>query len=104
MKTVTVTKRSRELRELLEIAQGQDLVAQTPGGDAFPVSLIDDFGYEVAQQRQNRKLMAFLRERFRESRKQKGVPLAEVKRPLGLDNGRSAKGKKTRQQSASNTR
>ncbi len=65
MKTITVSRRSRQLKDLLEIAQEEDLVVHTPEGDVFLLSLIDDFTDEVAQQRKNRKLMAFLKTRFR---------------------------------------
>jgi len=46
--------------------------------------MTNDFDYEIAQQRRNKKLMAFLDKRFREARREKGIPLEEVERQLGL--------------------
>jgi hypothetical protein len=98
MKTVTITRRSRQLKDLLEIAQEEDLVVQTPEGDAFFLSLVDDFAHELIQQRKNRKLMAFLKKRFHEARQQEGIPLERVKRQLGLKGAGAEKGNKTRRQ------
>lgn len=85
MKTVAVTNRSREMRKLLELAKKQDVVVRTSDGDEFVLSLIDDFDVELALQRKNKKLMAFLDKRLREGRRQEGIPLDEVKRRLGLN-------------------
>jgi hypothetical protein len=104
MKTVTVTRRSRQLKDLLEIAQEEDLVVQTPEGDAFLLSLIDEFSHEIVQQRKNRKLMAFLKGRFRDARQQTGVPIQQVRQALGLKDGDSEKGKKTRRKIPPNSR
>jgi hypothetical protein len=84
VKTITVTNRSRELKRLLEIAKDEDLVLRTPEGDEFVLSVIDDFEQEIALQRQNKKLMAFLDVRFRQARQHKSIPLEEVKRQLGV--------------------
>jgi hypothetical protein len=59
MKTVKVTLRSREIQKLLEMAKSEEIVLQTPSGDEFMLSAIDDFAIEMAQQRQNKKLMVF---------------------------------------------
>ncbi len=85
MKTIVVTNRSRELKRLLEIAKQEDLVLRTRDGEEFMLSAVDGFAQEIALQRQNQKLMAFLDQRFREARQEKGIPLEEVKRRLGLD-------------------
>jgi hypothetical protein len=85
MKTFAVTNRSRELKRLLKVAKREDVVLRTPDGDEFVLSLIDDFDYELSRQRQNEKLMAFLDERARQARKEKGIPLEEVKRRLGVN-------------------
>lgn len=42
---------------------------------------IDDFDIEIAQTRQNEKLMAFLEQRAKQTQT---IPLDEVKRQLGL--------------------
>ena len=88
MKTVTVSQRSRVIKDLLKIAKQEDVVIRTSEGDEFMISLVDDFGHEVAQQRQNKKLMAFLDARFKKARAEPGTPLAEVIKELGRNNGR----------------
>jgi hypothetical protein len=96
MKVVKITKRSSELRKLLESADREDIVVETPEGDLFLISAVDEFAYEIAQQRKNKKLMAFLDKRFRAARQEKGIPLEEVNRRLGLDsNGRKNSRRKT---------
>jgi len=102
MKTVTITRRSGQLRELLAIAQDEDVVVQTKNGESFLVSLIDDFEYEVVQQRKNRKLMAFLKERFRQGRQEPGIPLEQVRRELGLSETVPDKRKKARRKTPRN--
>jgi hypothetical protein len=47
--------------------------------------LVGDFDYEIARQRRNKRLMAFLDKSFHAARQEKGIPLAEVKRLLGLN-------------------
>lgn len=82
MKTLTVQTTSGELSALLEQARDEDVLVQTSDGTEYVVSIVDDFDLEVARTRQNQKLMAFLEER---SKQTETVPLAEVKRKLGLD-------------------
>lgn len=84
MKTVSIRRCPGELRRILTAAAQEDVVVRPPQGGEILLSLIDDFDYEIAAQRRNPKLMAFLEERFRQARKEKGVPLEEVKRRLGL--------------------
>ena len=85
MKTVAITNRSRELKRLLELAKQDDVVMRTPEGEEFMLCVVDDFEHEIAQQRRNKKLMAFLDERFRQARAQPGIPLAQVRKQLGLN-------------------
>ena len=54
MKVVKITKRSSELRKLLESADREDIVVETPEGDLFLISAVDEFAYEIAQQRKNK--------------------------------------------------
>jgi hypothetical protein len=67
------------------MAKQEDLVLRTRDGDEFILSVIDSFEQEIALQRQNKKLMTFLDERFRKARQEKGIPLEEVQRQLGLN-------------------
>jgi hypothetical protein len=101
MKTVTVTNRSREMKTVLRLAKKEAVVVRTPDGDEFMLSWIDDFDHEIAAQRRNQKLMAFLDRRFRQARQEQGIPLKEVERSLGLDS-RGAKG--SRRKARSNPR
>lgn len=81
---IAISRCPEELQRILTAAEKQDLVLRAPKGDELLLSLIDDFDYEIAAQRRNPKLMAFLKERFRRARKKKGIPLQEVRRRLGL--------------------
>jgi predicted NodU family carbamoyl transferase len=74
---------------MLEIARQEDLVLRAPDGQEFILSAIDDFEHEIALQRQNQKLMAFLDERFRQARQEKGIPLEDVKRQLRMNSDAS---------------
>jgi hypothetical protein len=84
MKMVSIRRCPAELQRLLKAAKSDDVIIRLPSGGELLFSLIDDFDYEIAGQRRNPKLMAFLDRRFRRARKEKGVPLKEVKRRLGL--------------------
>lgn len=90
MRTVAI-RWSPQVRRIVKLAQKEDVVLRSIEGDQVLLSLIDEFDYEVAAQRRNKRLMAFLKERFRRARKEKGIPLEEVRRRLGLPN-RSANG------------
>jgi hypothetical protein len=98
MKTITLSKRSKVLQRLFNIAQEEDVVVRTPEGDQFFVSLIDDFAHEIALQRKDRKLMAFLDARFRAARQGKCIPLEEVDRKLSVKPKARTAGEKKRRQ------
>lgn len=85
MKTITVNKRSQVVKQLLDMARQEDLLLRSEDGDEFMLVAVDDFDWEIAQQRANKKLMRFLDDRFRKARKQKGTPLDEVARRLGVE-------------------
>ena len=81
MKTVTIPSQASELQALLEQARDEDILVRTDDGTEFLVSVIDEFDQETALTRQNAKLMALLDER---AKQEETIPLAEVKRQLGL--------------------
>jgi hypothetical protein len=81
MKTVNLSNLTNELTALLDQANDEDLVVRLADGREFLLSAVDDFDIEIAQTRQNDKLMALLEERARQTRT---VPLDEVKRHLGI--------------------
>ena len=81
MKTVNLSNPTNELTALLDQANDEDLVVRLADGREFLLSAVDDFDIEIAQARQNTKLMALLEARARQPRT---VPFDEVKRRLGI--------------------
>jgi len=95
MKTVIVSARSKTLNELLKMARRTDLILQSVDGTQFVLARVrdslafyvgnsDDFDTEIAATRKNRKLMKFLNKRVTKAKAGRGIPLAEVRRQLGL--------------------
>lgn len=84
MRTVTIKRCSQEMRRLLKSAKKEDVVLRTAEGREVLLSQIGDFDYEIAAQRANKELMAYLDRLGRRSRREKGIPLEEVCRQLGL--------------------
>jgi hypothetical protein len=82
MKTVTIPPQATDVNVLLEQAREEDILVRAADGTEFMLSAVEDFDREVARTRQNAKLMALLDERAKQTQT---VPLAEVKRRLGLD-------------------
>jgi hypothetical protein len=66
---------------LLQQARKADVIVRAADGTEYMITLIDDFDRELAAQRRNEKLMAFLDERARST---EWIPLEEVERRLGL--------------------
>jgi hypothetical protein len=81
MKTVNLSNPTRELTALLDQANDEDVVVRLADGREFLLSAVDDFDIEIAQTRQNEKLIAFLEKRARQTQT---LPLDEVKRRLGI--------------------
>jgi hypothetical protein len=82
MKTVSLLDLLAPLSELLEQAQEEALILQTPDGKEFILAALDDFAHEVELTRQNPALMALLDRRGRE---ESTVKLSNLKIQLGLD-------------------
>jgi len=94
MKTVSVSQRSKVLRELLRLAQATDVIVQSSDGAQFFLTRItnadtfyiskgeDDFNAEIAATRKNTRLMKFLDKRGEKAQGRKGTPLAEARRRL----------------------
>jgi hypothetical protein len=95
MKTLRLSTRSKAVRSLLEKARKQAVVVQTTDGSEFMVTAIDDFDREIAAQRRNKKLMAYLDECAKETEL---IPLEDARRRLGLamDGGKTSKKKSPR--------
>ena len=86
MKTIDAGAVS-SLAELLDLARSETVRLTTSEGREFLLTEVGEpgeaeFQAEVEATGQNRELLMFLEERSRESKR---VPLAEVRRRLGLD-------------------
>lgn len=92
MAVITVPTEEKILNELLKQAQHSDLILETADGQrfmlvsmeawaGFEVGEEDDFECEVELTGQNQELMQFLGQRRSHGKK---IPLAEVKKKLGL--------------------
>jgi hypothetical protein len=81
MKTITISEQSAEINALLEQARHEDLLVRSADGNEYLLVAIEDFDEEIARTRQNARLMALLDERAKQGQT---IPLAEVKRQLGL--------------------
>jgi hypothetical protein len=73
--------------ELLDLAKDGTVLLTTSEGREFILTEVgeldeDDFDAEIEAISRNREFMAFLEERSRETKR---IPLAEVKKRLGLD-------------------
>ena len=81
MKTITIPKRSKSIIDLLKQAQTENLILKSPEGVEYILAEIDDFNREIELTRQNEELMKLLEQRAQQT---KTIPLAEVKRQLGV--------------------
>jgi hypothetical protein len=81
MKTMTLPEDLAEILLVFEQANDEDVIIELADGRQFILSAIDDFDIEIAQTRQNQRLMTFLEQRAKQT---KTIPLDEVKRQLGL--------------------
>ena len=101
MNTITVSKNSKTLNDLLKKARRANVILRSESGEQFVLAKVssaqsfyvgdsDDFEEEVKATRSNKKLMKFLDKRGAEAKRGKLIPMAEVERRLGLKkrNGR----------------
>jgi hypothetical protein len=99
MKTVTVSARSRTLNKLMKMAEHGELILQSTSGEQYLLARVtgtesfyvgdsDDFDEEIAATRKNKRLMKFLDERCAKAKGEKGIPIEEVRRQLGLQKPR----------------
>lgn len=94
MNVITISLEEKTLNELFEKAQQAGLVLQSAGGQRFVLASIDegwegfevgtgdDFEQETQLTAQNQELMKFLSQRRSQGKR---IPLAEVKKQLGLE-------------------
>ncbi len=93
MKTIRISQRSRAVTALLHQARKEDVIIQDADGMEYMMTLVDDFDREIAAQRRNKKLMAFLDQR---SRSTKWIPLQDIEKELGLSPWRRNQNSTTR--------
>jgi hypothetical protein len=85
MKTVDVAKQSLAVNALLDKARQEDVLVRAADGSEFLLTAVDDFAEEITRTRENKKLMAFLERRARES---STMTLDQVKQRLGFETPR----------------
>ena len=81
MRTLDVSKELPSVKDLLELAGGENLILRTAEGREFILAEIDDFDRELELVRQSKELMEFLEQR---SLEEKTFTLSEVREKLGL--------------------
>lgn len=81
MRTIELAATSPEFSELLRQAADEDLVVRLPDGSEYLLAAIDESDAEVIATRRNLRLMEHLEMRAKQTRT---IPLAEVKRRLGI--------------------
>ena len=88
MKTINLTAAPPRTEDMLQLAEGDSLVVQTPSGRTFLIAEMDrgdeaedDFAQEVALTRGNKALRELLAERSREPGR---YTLEQVREKLGL--------------------
>ncbi len=95
MKAIPVSARAKTVNELLRKARRGTVILESADGQRFALTSIGDWeGFEVGSGRdfarevertgQNKKLLKSLAAR-RKSAKSRGIPLADVKKHLGLE-------------------
>lgn len=82
MKTIELTHDTPSLRELVELADEENIIIKTPKGREFILAELDDFEFEVAQLKNSEEFLAFLDERSKE----RGTTSVEkLRKELGLN-------------------
>ena len=67
MKTIPVSKRSREINVLLKRARRENVILRSADGGEFLLAELDDFDREIELIRGNKALLKLLDERARQS-------------------------------------
>ena len=82
MKTVAISTPPERLARLLELARKENIILRFDDGREFILAEINDFNHEIELARKNKRLMAFLTARAKQS---ETVSLNAAKAELGLD-------------------
>lgn len=99
MKAIAVSARARTLNELLKKARRGTIILESADGQRFALTSVEnwegfdvgsgrDFACEVERTGQNKKLtksLAARRSKAKNGNVAPGIPLAEVRKQLGLD-------------------
>ena len=81
MKTIELNPASPDVVQLLDNARDEDVIVRLSDGREFLLVAVDDFDRELAAQRANDKLMAFVDSRAKST---DVINLEEVKRRLNI--------------------
>ncbi len=82
MKTIELSDEFPSVKELLDMADIDNIIIRLSNGQEFLIAEIDNFDREIELTRQNKELMAFLDERGKET---KTFTLEQVRKKLGLN-------------------
>jgi len=82
MKTIELAADTPSLPELIELADAENIIINTPDGKQFVLAEIDDFGLEVEQLKNSKEFVAFLDER---SKERATTSIEELRRELGIN-------------------
>ncbi len=81
MKTIHLSRENPALLDVLALADKDNIILRTQEGREFVLAEVNDFSREVELVRQHQELMAFLRQRSRET---KTYTLKEARERLDL--------------------
>lgn len=93
MKKIDLATTSPTLPQILQLANGDDLLLQTLEGRQYVVSEIDDFDEEIAAVVKNKALMKLLAVRSKETTR---IPLGEVRARMNGKKKTAGKARKSK--------
>ena len=82
MKTIELAAETPSLPELIELADGENIIIKTPQGKQFVLAELDDFKLEVQQLKNSKDFMAFLDQR---SKERGTTSIEELRRELDIN-------------------
>ena len=82
MKTIELAAETPSLPELIELADGENIIIKTAQGKQFVLAELDDFELEVEQLKNSKDFMAFLDQRSKERGR---TSIEELRRELGVN-------------------
>ena len=82
MKTIELAADTPSLSELIELADAENIIINTPEGKQFVLAELDDFKVEVEQLKNSKDFMAFLDQR---SKERGTTSIEELRNALGIN-------------------